>query len=131
LCWDEGHKAKGFKSRFVMSYKTNLIKWSDVPEFAKRPGNPAYYEAKQPEEEAKRRIYLWFSHGGSNSISADAWHLVLLDTYYCAMANPLFSHNWIEVRVLGKRGNQLSGWEKAYFPAHLIGEWLEKNCVSK
>jgi hypothetical protein len=47
------------------------------------------------------------------------------------MANPLFSHNWIEVTVLGKQGKELSGWEKAYFHAHQIGEWLEKNCALK
>jgi hypothetical protein len=47
------------------------------------------------------------------------------------MPNPLFIHNWIEVTVLGKRGKELSGWEKAYFPAQQIGEWLEKNCAVK
>jgi hypothetical protein len=108
-----------------------LLRWSDVPELAKKLGNPAYYEVEHPEEETKRRIYQWFSHGVSNSIPADAWHLVLLDTYYCAMPNPLFIHNWIEVTVLGKRGKELSGWEKTYFPAQQIGERLEKNCAVK
>jgi hypothetical protein len=40
--------------------------------------------------------------------------------------NPLFNHNWFEVKVLGKLGKELSGLEKAYFPAHQIGEWREK-----
>jgi hypothetical protein len=124
LSWDEGHKASGFKWRVVAAYKAYLIKWSDIPEMAKRLGNPLYYEVKQPDEEASRRIQEWFSL--SNFIPSDAWYLVLLDTYYCAMANPLFSHNWIEVTVLGKLGKELSGWEKAYFPAHQNGEWVEK-----
>jgi hypothetical protein len=33
-------------------------------------------------------------------------------------------------QFLGGRGKELSGWE-AYFPAHEIGEWLQKNCLSK
>jgi hypothetical protein len=100
-----------------MLYKANLIRRSDVPDLAKRLGNPAYYEVKQPDEETKRRIYRWFSLGVSNSLTAYAWHLALLDTYYSAMPNPLFIHNWIEVTALGKRGKELSEWEKAYLPA--------------
>jgi hypothetical protein len=81
----------------------------------------------------KRRIYHRFPRGVpiSNAIPADAWYLVLLDTYYCAMPNPLCSHNWIEVTVFGKRGKELSGCENSYFSAHQIGECLEKNCASK
>jgi hypothetical protein len=37
----------------------------------------------------------------------------------------------MEVTVLGDRGKELSGWEKAYFTANETGEWLQKNCLSK
>jgi hypothetical protein len=42
----------------------------------------------------------------------------LLDTYYCGMERPVLKYDWIEVTVLGDRGKELSGWEKAYFTAH-------------
>jgi hypothetical protein len=76
LCWDEGHRAMGFKCRVVAAYKTYQIKWSDIPEMAKRLGNPLYYDVVQPGEEASRRIHEWRST--STAIPAGARHLVLL-----------------------------------------------------
>jgi hypothetical protein len=35
------------------------------------------------------------------------------------------------VTVLGDRGKELTGWKKAYFTAHEIGKWLQKNYMSK
>jgi hypothetical protein len=131
LCWDKGHRAMGFKCRIEAAYKANLIKWCDITEMAKTLGNPLYYEVKQPDEEASWRIHEWFSNGRSTAIPAGARHLVLLDIYYCGMERPVFKYNWIEVTVLGDRGKELSGWKKAYFTAHEIGEWLQTNCTSK
>jgi hypothetical protein len=34
------------------------------------------------------------------------------------MERPVLKYDWIEVTVLGDRGKELSGWEKAYFTAH-------------
>jgi hypothetical protein len=89
-----------------------LIKWSDMPEMAKRRGNPLYYDIKQPDD------YEWFSNGGSTAIPTEARHLILLHIYYCGMEKPVFMHSWIEVEVLGDRGKELLGWEKAHFTAH-------------
>jgi hypothetical protein len=47
-----------------------------------------------------------------------ARNLVLLNTYYCGMEKPVFKYNWTEVTVLGDRGKELSGWERALFTAH-------------
>jgi hypothetical protein len=42
-----------------------------------------------------------------------------------------FKNNWIEVTELGDRGKELSGWEKTYFIAHEIGEWVAKELYVK
>jgi hypothetical protein len=49
-----------FKCRVVAEYKANLLKWCDIPEMAKKLGNPLYYEVKQPDEEASRRMQEWY-----------------------------------------------------------------------
>jgi hypothetical protein len=131
LCLEEGHRARGYKCRIVSEYKANLIKAGEVMEMAARLGNPAYYEVKQPDDETRERIVEWISRGGSNAVPSDAWHLVLLNIYFSTMENVTVMYNWIEVTVLGKRGVLLEGWETAYFPAHEIGTWLEKNCASR
>jgi hypothetical protein len=58
--------------------------------------------------------------GGSNDalsmlLPADAFHLVLRNSYYCAVANLHFPHNLIEVTVLKERKVELPGWVQAYF----------------
>jgi hypothetical protein len=128
LCLEEGHRARGYKCRVVSEYKANLIKPSDVMEMAARLGNPAYYEVRPPDEETGRRIVEWTSRGGSKAVPSGAWHLVLLNIYFSEMENNTGNnnHNWIEVTVLGKGGNILTGWEMAYFPPHEIGVWLER-----
>jgi hypothetical protein len=98
---------------------------------AKRLGKPLYYEVKQPDEEESRWIHKWLSNGRSTAISAGARLLVVLDTNYCGMERLVFKYTWIEVTVLGDRGKELLGSEKAYFIAPEIGDWLQKNCLSQ
>jgi hypothetical protein len=103
---------------------------------ASRIGDPECFVVHQPDEHTSRHIHECLFRGGSIDLlsmllPADAFHLVLWNTYYCAVANLHFRHNLIEVPLLNERGVELSGWEQAYFPAHQIREWLEKHCAAK
>jgi hypothetical protein len=50
-----------------------------------------------------------------DKIPKDTRHLMLLNCYFCAMENQLFQYNVVEVTILEERGNELSGYENAYF----------------
>jgi hypothetical protein len=111
-------------------FSAYLIKWSDIPDMAKRLGNPLSYEVKQPDEEASRWVHEWFSNGGSIATLAGARHLVLVDTDYCGMDTPVFKYNWIEVTLLGDRGKNCRVARTLTSPPR-IGEWLQKICLSQ
>jgi hypothetical protein len=130
LCGSEGHRAIGARCQVVVDFKAPLIQWREIEDMAKRLGDPEYYEVKQPDDETRQRIIQWFSGCGSGAMPTDACHLVLLNTYFGEMANLHCNNNLIEVAVLEERGTTLLGFEKAFFPAHRIREWLEKNCAS-
>jgi hypothetical protein len=84
-----------------------------------------------PDEDTRQRTHHWFSRGGANTIPSGACHLVLLNTYICDTANLHSNYNLIEVTLSGERGTEFPGFEKAYFSAHQIREWLLKNCKTK
>jgi hypothetical protein len=133
LCCNVGHIAKGSKCPIAVKYRAHLVGWNETHEIASRIGDPECFEVHRPDEHTRQHIHEWFCRGGSNDalsmlLPADAFHLVLQKSYYCAVANLHFRHNLIEVTVLKERGVELPGWEKAYFPAYQIRVWLEKNC---
>jgi hypothetical protein len=115
----------------VVEYRAPLIGWNDVLCTAKRLGNPNLYEVKQPDEGSKESIQQWFFLVGSHAIPPTACHLVLLNTYFSANANLHYNFNLIEVTILEENGTKLSGFKKAYYPAHQIREWLERHCASQ
>jgi hypothetical protein len=94
-------------------------------------GNPDYYEVKQPDQNTRQLILQWFSRRCSNAVPTAAFHLVMLNTYFCATANLHYKHNLIEVTLLDERGKKLPGFETVYFPAHQVREWLQKHCTAK
>jgi hypothetical protein len=89
------------------------------------------YEVKQPVEGTKESIQQWFSRVGSHAIPPTACHLVLLNTSFSANENLHYNFNLIEVTILEENGTKLSGFEKAYYPAHQNREWLERHCASQ
>jgi hypothetical protein len=97
---------------------------------AKRLGNPDLYEVKQPDEGTNESIQQWFSSAGCIAIPPTACHLVLLKTYFSANENLHYNINLIEVTILEENGLKLSGWEKAYYPAHQIRRSKEARYVS-
>jgi hypothetical protein len=70
---------------------------------------------KQPDEDIRHK---WFEGKNSKVIPQDAWHLVLVDTYFGTIPDEPFQYNIVEVTVLGQGGWQLSGYERACFPVH-------------
>jgi hypothetical protein len=95
-----------------------------------RLGNTYFYEVKEPDEQTKQRTQQWLSSGVSNALPSEACHLVLLNTFCFGKENVHFSYNLIEVTVLKEQGTELFGWEKAYFHAHDIRDWLKKYCTN-
>jgi hypothetical protein len=83
---------------------------------------------KKRDDETKQRIMQWFQNNSLEEIPKDAWHLVLLNSYYCAKENPERSSNLVEVTVLAERGVEMSGYQTAYFPLYRIQQWLKENC---
>jgi hypothetical protein len=107
----------------VCKEKAQLIVWNGVKEMEARLGNPR--ESRSSSQ--MRRQGSGFS--SFNAIPSDACQLVLLNIYDCAVPNQQHTNNIIAVTVLKKRGEKLSGWEKAYFPVHQIREWLKIHCA--
>jgi hypothetical protein len=130
LCGMVGHKAVGTQCPVVARCKAPLIPWRDIENMAGRLGNPEYFEVKQTSNVTRLAIQQHLSQGSSIAIPLEACHLVLLNTYCLQTENKRSNFNWIEVAVLGQRGKELPGWERAYFPDYQIGNWLRKHCAS-
>jgi hypothetical protein len=84
---------------------------------------------KQPNEETRHLIDKWVVYGNSKEIPENAWHLVLVGTYFGTIPDQPFQYNIIEVTVLGQGGWQLSGYERACFPVHKVQSWMKKHCA--
>jgi hypothetical protein len=128
LCWENGHRADVMRCTILRKYRAVTIGWKDIQELSVQLGNPKYYDVKQADEDTTNVIWQWLSNCGSNAVPFRAYHLVLLNTYYSGIANQHYINNLIEVAVLEERGKIMQGWERAYYRAHQISEWLQKYC---
>jgi hypothetical protein len=126
-CWVDGHKATGYNCRAMAAYGPNMIRWSDVPEIVKRLGRPAMSSSRERRQDGR------FTNGFFLGVRRRYRQKLVIWYNWIPTTAPCQSRysRWIEVTVLGERGKELTGWEKASFSAHEIGEWLEKNCASK
>jgi hypothetical protein len=106
-----------------------MVQPRNVREMAARLGNPLYFHVKKPDEGTRHRIDKWFEGENSKEIPQDAWHLVLVDTYFGTIPDQPFQYNIVEVTVLGQGGWQLSGYERACFPVHKVQSWMNKHCA--
>jgi hypothetical protein len=128
LCWENGHRADVMRCTILRTCRAVTIGWKDIQELSVQLGNPKYYDVKQADEDTTNDMGLCLSNCGSNAIPFRACHLVLLNTYYSDIANQHYSNNLIEVAILEKGGKIMQGWERAYYRAHQISEWLQKYC---
>jgi hypothetical protein len=59
-----------------------MVQPRNVREMAARLGNPLYFHVKQPNEGTRHKIDKLFAGETPKEIPQDAWHLVLVDTYF-------------------------------------------------
>jgi hypothetical protein len=128
LCWENGHRSDGMRCGILRKYRAVTIGWKDIQELSVQLGNPTYYGVEQADEDTTNVIGHWLSNCGSNTIPFKACYLVLLHTYYSDIANQHYRNNLIEVAILEEGGKIMQGWERAYYRAHQISEWLQKYC---
>ena len=126
LCGLKGHQARGIRCPLVHKYKAVLVESADAPELATGMGNPMLYEVKKPDDDTKMRIKEWFQKK-SDEIPEKAWHMVLMNCFFCGLDNTQFEYNILEVTLLEEGGTELSGYEIAYFPVYRIQPWLKEN----
>jgi hypothetical protein len=127
LCFRPKHKAS--RCHLLNGYKAWLVPWKSVNEIATTLGNPLYFEISVPDKETQQAMERWIASGNSNTITEDAIHLVLQNSYFSPIPDQPFKYNVLEVTVLGKGGLHIPGFEKAYYPVHTVVSWVLKNCT--
>jgi hypothetical protein len=131
LCKRPRHRANGTRCPVSARYNSYLVQWTDVRAMAAKLGDPFFYEVRQSDEETTQLMNQWVLDGNSKDIPKDAWHLILINTYFGPIPNESSQRNIIEVTILAEGGRELSGYEKAFFPVHRIHNWMIKHCTMR
>lgn len=127
LLWTESQSKWVHWCRLLEKYNAGLVQPKNVEELVSRLGNPLYFVVNQPDEAIEQNIVP----GKSNEIPPEAFHLVLLNTYFCQIPNQPCKYNVLEINVLGSGGGEMPGYERTYFPVHRVQSWITKHCKLK
>jgi hypothetical protein len=82
---------------------------------AAKLGDPFFYEVRQSHEGTTQLMNQWVLDWNSKDIPKDAWHLILINTYFGPIPNESSQRNIIEVTILADGERELSGYEKAFW----------------
>jgi hypothetical protein len=129
LCFGRKHRAN--RCQLLERHNAWMVQPTNVQKMAAMLGNPLYFEVHHPDLEKRQLIDQWLVGGNSNEIPEDACHLVLVNMHFCQMSDQSFQHNIVEVKVLGSGGEQLFGYERAFFTVHRVNSWMRKHCAAK
>jgi hypothetical protein len=108
LLWTESQSKWVHWCRLLEKYNAGLVQPKNVEELVSRLGNPLYFVVNQPDEAIEQNIVP----GKSNEIPPEAFHLVLLNTYFCQIPNQPCKYNVLEINVLGSGGGEVPGYER-------------------